>query len=343
MSADHPTEAFRLIEGFPGYRVSDRGRVQSCRRSTRGGKDPRSLRHYLRDEWYDLRPALTQDGYYQATIFCDSKPKRLMVHRLVAEAFIGPCPPGRNMVCRHLNDKPTDNRAENLAWGNGQDNFEDRVRLGKVRRAIEPPKPKAPVGVIRKADRRLLAQLKGQEVFREVPGFPGYRVSNLGKAQTCWEFGPLPSGRGSQSFCSDRWRDLRPARGRGGYLFCSLRQGPAGARVQRTVLLHRAVLDAFVGPRPAGMVCRHLNGVRTANRLDNLAWGYPWENGADKQAHGTAPKGLKNPAARLSEGTVQEIRDLHAGGLSCRKIARMFGLSATHVSRIVNRLVWSHI
>lgn len=45
----------------------------------------------------------------------------------------------------------------------------------------------------------------------------------------------------------------------------------------------QAVRDvlAFVGPRPAGCAgARHLNGIQTDNRLENLAWGTAAENSA---------------------------------------------------------------
>lgn len=55
-------------------------------------------------------------------------------------------------------------------------------------------------------------------------------------------------------------------------------------RVQR-VRVHTAVLAAFVGPRPRGMVTRHLDGNPANNHLSNLAWGTPAENMADRIRH----------------------------------------------------------
>jgi hypothetical protein len=53
-----------------------------------------------------------------------------------------------------------------------------------------------------------------------------------------------------------------------------------GVRREREV--HREVLKAFVGPPPEGRgVGRHLNDVSEDNRLENLAWGSPKENGGD--------------------------------------------------------------
>lgn len=56
------------------------------------------------------------------------KSKRKYLHRAIAEAFI-PNPDNLPMV-RHLNDDPTDNRVENLAWGTQTDNMQDCIRNG---------------------------------------------------------------------------------------------------------------------------------------------------------------------------------------------------------------------
>ena len=52
--------------------------------------------------------------------------------------------------------------------------------------------------------------------------------------------------------------------------------------------VHAFVLRAFRGLRPAGMVARHLNGIKTDNRLGNLKWGTPGENRDDMFRHGKA-------------------------------------------------------
>ena len=68
-----------------------------------------------------------------------------------------------------------------------------------------------------------------------------------------------------------------------GYRLVILRRGG----MSHTRLVHRLVLEAFVGPRPEGMVARHLNGDPGDNRLENLAWGTQSENNYDKVRHGT--------------------------------------------------------
>lgn len=56
------------------------------------------------------------------------KHKRL-VHRLVCEAFHGPCPSEAHLVA-HWNDQGNDNRPANLRWATQKENMEDARRNG---------------------------------------------------------------------------------------------------------------------------------------------------------------------------------------------------------------------
>lgn len=59
-------------------------------------------------------------GYRRISIGNHSFP----VHRLVLEAFVGPCPDG--MECDHKNRDGLDNRADNLAWVAHSENNRDK-------------------------------------------------------------------------------------------------------------------------------------------------------------------------------------------------------------------------
>ena len=50
--------------------------------------------------------------------------------------------------------------------------------------------------------------------------------------------------------------------------------------------VHQLVLEAFVGPRPGGMVCCHGPGGDRDNRLSNLRWDTVTENNRDVVRHG---------------------------------------------------------
>lgn len=60
-----------------------------------------------------------------------------------------------------------------------------------------------------------------------------------------------------------------------------------GAGRVRYVYAHTLVLEAFVGPCPPGLECRHKDGNELNNFLGNLSWGTRSENTRDQLIHGT--------------------------------------------------------
>ena len=99
-------EQIKYIKGTPDYYISNFGRAFTTRATKRWGKSLRVLRHRDHPTGYKYI------GIYIDTPSGDVERKWLRVHRVVAEAFIGPI--ARNMVVDHINENKGDNRAENL-------------------------------------------------------------------------------------------------------------------------------------------------------------------------------------------------------------------------------------
>ena len=99
------------VPGFPGYWATSDGRIYSERTSQFMTPSPHPAGHMTVS-------AVREDG----------KRTGIKVHHMVAAAFHGPRPKGK--VVRHLNGKPSDNRAENLAYGTPSENQLDSVRHG---------------------------------------------------------------------------------------------------------------------------------------------------------------------------------------------------------------------
>jgi hypothetical protein len=114
------------------------------------------------------------------------------------------------------------------------------------------------------------------ERWRPIPGYEGsYEVSDLGSVRSLDRI----TDRGRKW----RGRTLAPAVMPRGYLIVTLwRDGK-----QRSALVHRLVLSAFVGPAPDGTEALHGDGDPANNMLSNLSWGTHAENQADQVAHGT--------------------------------------------------------
>lgn len=56
----------------------------------------------------------------------NGKNRLIQVHRLVLEAFVGPCPVG--MECCHWDGNPQNNKLENLRWDTHRANMDDQLR-----------------------------------------------------------------------------------------------------------------------------------------------------------------------------------------------------------------------
>ena len=114
---------------------------------------------------------------------------------------------------------------------------------------------------------------------------------------------------------------------------------------QRGFYVHKLVLEAFVGPCPKGMGCRHYPDSSPANnRLDNIQWGTPKENAEDMVEHGNSTKGERCSAAKLTEKKVRRIRKLYASGMHTQQeLADVFGVWQPAIGSIVRRVTWRHV
>ncbi len=121
-----------------------------------------------------------------------------------------------------------------------------------------------------------------------------------------------------------------------GHLLVELSRNDQG----KGFLVHRLVLEAFVGPCSAGEECCHWNGRPGDNRLKNLRWGTSSENKSDMIRHGRSNRGEKSPGSKLTEKQVLEIRALCIEGVLQREIAIRFGIARRTVSMIFTRETW---
>lgn len=106
-------EEWRSVVGYEDfYLVSNRGRVQNRKRLGRF-----------------ISPTVTKRGYRRVQLHNRGRSKTFAVHRLVLEAFVGPCPEGMETCHRDCN--PANNNLSNLRWDTHPENIKDSVRLGR--------------------------------------------------------------------------------------------------------------------------------------------------------------------------------------------------------------------
>ena len=74
-----------------------------------------------------LKPQTNTNGYYKVSLYQNGNKKQMLVHRLVALAFI-PNPQGLPQI-DHINNIKTDNRIENIRWITSSDNLRRQERI----------------------------------------------------------------------------------------------------------------------------------------------------------------------------------------------------------------------
>jgi hypothetical protein len=171
--------------------------------------------------------------------------------------------------------------------------------------------------------------------FRHVAGWPGYAITSRGDVWGCRK-------RGFGMGLFGQWKALRVGTNWKGYRQVGLSNN------RRTVLrtVHSLVLEAFVGPRPAGMDACHNNGDPSDNRAENLRWDTRKGNFVDRDAHGTTARGEKNGNAILNANTVKAIRSEYVRRSpthSTVALARKYGIPVGLVGDIVRHRTWKHV
>jgi hypothetical protein len=129
--------------------------------------------------------------------------------------------------------------------------------------------------------------------------------------------------------------------GDAGYPFVSVVVG--GSR--KTKAVHTLVCLAFHGPKPSHIhETRHLDGTRDNSKPENLAWGTPAENEADKKRHGRTVCGVKHHSAKLSDEAVRILRSAISAGLwNPVDAAKVFGVSESVIRNAVRGKTWAHV
>jgi hypothetical protein len=105
---------YRKVKGFPGYLVSNKGRVWSNRQG----------------RWKRLRTPPNNQGYPVVVLHTkDGHPKMFCVHVLVLTVYRGPAPPGKE-GCHFPDRTKTNCRLDNLRWDTRKNNLKDREYHG---------------------------------------------------------------------------------------------------------------------------------------------------------------------------------------------------------------------
>jgi hypothetical protein len=137
-------EIWKTIPSFPDYEASNFGRI---RRDWRTLQDPRRVSNAKRD--YLMTPTIDKDGYDRVSVFSPKtgKFRPLGVHQLVAEAFIGPCPEGKEV--NHKDSNKHNNVPVNLEYLTPIENLNHKFMNGRCARGERSSSAKLTEVVVR--------------------------------------------------------------------------------------------------------------------------------------------------------------------------------------------------
>lgn len=191
-------------------------------------------------------------------------------------------------------------------------------------------------------------QLPG-EIWRPILGYEDlYAVSNYGRIKS------LTFHSNHRFFPKERLRRLMITQR--GYCRVSL----CKEHKVKVFFVHRLVAAAFLPPPPTNQHTQinHIDGIQGNNHVSNLEWVTPEGNIAhahsfnlfckgDRAWQRHKPeriaKGERHGRAKISEGTVREIKSLIAQGVICRLIAEKLNVSFSSVADIKSGRSWKHV
>ena len=135
-----------------------------------------------------LRPATSADGYLCVVLNKEGAPKGFKVHRVVAAAFIGPCPKG--LEVNHKDGDKLNNVPENLEYVSHRENMHHAIGAGLF----------DPYEVVSKGELhwnskltpmavRVIRRLRGRIKQKEIAALFGVCSATVMRAQLnqCWQ------------------------------------------------------------------------------------------------------------------------------------------------------------
>ena len=105
-------ETFVKVEGFENYEVSNLGKVRNIKSGIM------------------LKPWITKDGYLRHCLYKHNKRKNLLLHRIIATAFIDN--PGKKPQINHIDENKLNNDLSNLEWCTERENAIHGTRTKRV-------------------------------------------------------------------------------------------------------------------------------------------------------------------------------------------------------------------
>ena len=164
------------------------------------------------------------------------------------------------------------------------------------------------------------------EIWKDIPGYEGrYQASTEGRIRSLDHVThQIPSNGKKEYYQLKKGKILKSCEGTNGYPYVGLRKEQKSDNAT-WLPVHHLVALTFIGQRPEKAHICHTNGDKKDNRVENLRYDTPIENGRDVYRCG-------GRSGKLSIDQAKEIKVLLAEGiLSKSEIGRRYGVSKTAI------------
>lgn len=156
------------------------------------------------------------------------------------------------------------------------------------------------------------------EEWRQIPSFPLYEASSLGRIRS-------------------PWRVRKPVLSDEGYLRVSICIGGGSVPIG----VHLMVCEAFHGPKPAwAQVAAHRDGKKANNIPSNLRWSTHIQNNEDQERHGTRIWGVRHPRSVFEQFQIDRMRRMYDAAPNIKTIrwlADAYDVSELTIRKVVTR------
>jgi len=162
---------------------------------------------------------------------------------------------------------------------------------------------------------------RGKEII-----FPEYAVSNRGEIMRILP----PKTKCKRAYLGKEYKLINW----GNYLSSGFRKNGKNY----SILVHRLVMESFIGPYPEKKEVNHKDGIKHNNYLNNLEYVTKSENIEHAYKIGLLSRcGEKNPSAKLSQKEANKIRELWASRKFTQKeLGLRFNVSKSCICGVVN-------
>jgi hypothetical protein len=180
-----------------------------------------------------------------------------------------------------------------------------------------------------------------EEIFKIIPSFPDYLVSNFGRVKTISrKLRYIHAVTKTEHFRQSSERFLKVQYNKlTGYKYHQLYLN----KKMYNKPIHQLVADAFLDRVVGFDWINHKDGNKHNNCVENLEWCTMEYNHHHATITGLVARGDRVGTSKLNDNTVHAIKWFLNKGFSHQELSEAFKVSRPNISMIANNKTWKHI